>query len=300
MNDTDKCRLCLNEQPLLKSHIIPSFVFKWAKETGGTDFFRSGKSPNRRVQDGLKSRLLCAKCENRFSRWEKWFSENVFVPSTVTNYPAGRYGIEYSRFAASLVWRAGQHFLEHGTDIEISPEDKRDLQSAVGTWRSFILGEKDHPERFELHVVPVADLRKIQDLRAPDNWNRYCLRHIEMDLAYAESGGFLSVVVKLGPVSIVGHVRNNLQKWKGSRIATREGFFNPKKIVWPPTLLDYFFWRARNNQQIVASLSSKQVDLTKQSILKNLDRVAESGMFKAMLEDADRFGLDAVIQKEDP
>ncbi|MDQ6987940.1 MAG: hypothetical protein Q9M25_09070, partial [Mariprofundaceae bacterium] len=63
------CRLCGQEQDLQKSHVIPSFVYKWLKETSGTGFFRFGMEPNKRVQDGHKFYWLCKECEGRFNEW---------------------------------------------------------------------------------------------------------------------------------------------------------------------------------------------------------------------------------------
>ena len=41
---------------------------------------RSLLSPNLRIQDGVKKKLLCGDCELLFSIYEKQFAENIFIP----------------------------------------------------------------------------------------------------------------------------------------------------------------------------------------------------------------------------
>ena len=74
------CRLCGSNEPLLDGHVIPGFVFRWLKETSGTGYLRTSDQPNRRVHDGWVRKLLCPRCEGRFSRWERQFAESIFHP----------------------------------------------------------------------------------------------------------------------------------------------------------------------------------------------------------------------------
>src|SRR3989338_2133962 len=62
------CKLCGINDELQNSHIIPSFIYRWLKETSGTGFLRFGQTPNKRVQDGLKDYLLCSSCEGLFQK----------------------------------------------------------------------------------------------------------------------------------------------------------------------------------------------------------------------------------------
>lgn len=74
------CALCGEEKELQESHIIPSLVFKWMKESSVTGHFRYGEAINKRVQDGAKCHLLCWDCEQLFGNWENTFAKEVFVP----------------------------------------------------------------------------------------------------------------------------------------------------------------------------------------------------------------------------
>ena len=62
-----QCALCASTSELQASHIIPRFVFDWLRDTSATGHFRSSQIPDLRVQDGLKPRMLCKRCEQLFS-----------------------------------------------------------------------------------------------------------------------------------------------------------------------------------------------------------------------------------------
>ncbi len=103
------CGLCLQSRELKESHILPAFVIRWLKETSGTGFIRFGQEPNRRVQDGMKLKLLCGDCEQHIAKYEQSFAENLFHPLTSEHqspfYPRC-YGEWMALFAASVSWRA--------------------------------------------------------------------------------------------------------------------------------------------------------------------------------------------------
>ena len=64
MSETDEvrtCALCKNKDTLQMSHIIPSFVGKWIKNTSVTGFLRQAISADIRRQDIPKKYLLCKK-----------------------------------------------------------------------------------------------------------------------------------------------------------------------------------------------------------------------------------------------
>lgn len=61
-----QCHLCLQEQPLVNSHIIPDFHFKPLKADEGFFWITStdAKKKEYRWQKGPTEHLLCAKCDN--------------------------------------------------------------------------------------------------------------------------------------------------------------------------------------------------------------------------------------------
>jgi hypothetical protein len=105
------CALCREKAELRQSHIVPAFVYRWLKETSVTGYLRAGQNPRRRVQDGLKRHLLCARCEARFSAWETAFATKIFHPYIADHKLTARYGDWMLKFCVSLSWRALKFFL---------------------------------------------------------------------------------------------------------------------------------------------------------------------------------------------
>lgn len=77
-----RCRLCLNELKLKRSHIIPDFVGRWLKASSATGFLRYSGAPNVRHQDTERLYLLCNACEQRLSVWERAFQLEIFSKLT--------------------------------------------------------------------------------------------------------------------------------------------------------------------------------------------------------------------------
>ena len=72
--ETACCKLCGENRQILESHIIPKFVFRWMKNTGGLPYIRFSGSIDKRSQDGPKIKLLCEACEMLLNQWETEFA----------------------------------------------------------------------------------------------------------------------------------------------------------------------------------------------------------------------------------
>ena len=104
------CRLCGKYGVLCKSHFIPNSYIKKVKKMGYGKSF-SGTGGIRYAQDLLKPYFLCRNCENIFSKYEKYFKENVYdlVGSNETlQYDSN--AVRY--FVFSIAWRYLQYDFE--------------------------------------------------------------------------------------------------------------------------------------------------------------------------------------------
>ena len=112
----DECALCKKIKDLKESHIIPKFVGEWLKETSATGYLRDGASPNLRKQDIIKEHLLCHECEENLSKYEKRFSEEIFVP-----FHSGKREFLYDdwliKFIISMSWRVFIDQQKNDTDL---------------------------------------------------------------------------------------------------------------------------------------------------------------------------------------
>jgi hypothetical protein len=133
-NKAMKCKLCGKNNNLIKSHIIPEFFFKPAydKLHRINIFSTNIKERNRYIQKGVREPLLCKKCEQLISPWEKYvrevfyggvgidiaFYENKILLSNI-NYN------EFKLFSLSFIWRASVASDKFFSYINLGPHEEK-------------------------------------------------------------------------------------------------------------------------------------------------------------------------------
>lgn len=289
---SDTCRLCGKTAPLLLSHILPAFVFRWKRESAGGAPLRNTKQPNLRVQDGLKINLLCAECEELFSRDERDFANKIFYPYTKNSSVQLPYGPSLLRFCTSVSWRVLSFAMENENfEPWADPVAEERCRDAEVVWREFLLGERPHPGDFRQHVLPF-DLVESASAGVATNINRYLTRAIQLDLCHSPSDVF--TFAKLGPIAIFGAIQQRSSQWKGTRIQANEGYIGgQREYTVPGTLWDYLNGKARESAAAMATITPKQRRIIDQSILKNADAYVGSAAFRAMEADIEKFGSAA-------
>lgn len=288
----DACPLCGSVGPLRTSHVIPEFVFDWLLRTSPTGFMRFGTSPNIRVRDGMKLRLLCDSCEARLSVWEKATAEQLFLPYHNDTSVQIRYEGWLAKFCASIAWRVLFVYsqicpLEHMTKTQ-----REDIPRALTAWKKFMFGTEDNPGRFELHILPVDVLNSTKGVRVPRNMNRYLARAVEIDVAAAKNEAF--VYAKMCRLIVLGFVeRPNFRRWHGSRVTIKQGLIEPRKYILPGAFSEFLADRALHMREIASQISVRQKTKANAAMRKNPDRAAQSDGFAAMLQDFTMFGRSA-------
>ena len=141
----ERCILCRSAPSISNSHVIPKFVFRWMRKTGGTGYLRFAKTPNKRVQDGLKLALLCSSCETEIGKLENQFSSGVFFPSVDEGEIPKRTGNKEYLFLSSLHFRALGYFIKNSQDpIFYSSSEKRLILRAFSEFRQVLLKRKSN------------------------------------------------------------------------------------------------------------------------------------------------------------
>jgi hypothetical protein len=125
------CRLCLVTKPLLRSHILPEFVFRPTYDEKHRAFYvapdETLKGP---VQNGFRERLLCSDCEQRLSEYERYVADVWFSQILPAQIPADGLtieGLDYSRFKLfhlSLIWRASVSRLSEFEGMHLGPHEE--------------------------------------------------------------------------------------------------------------------------------------------------------------------------------
>lgn len=274
------CALCLSEADLQESHILPAFVFRWLKKTGGP--VRNGSNMNRRVQDGTKIDLLCLRCETNFSRFEKQFASQIFRPLTEEQFLEFSYDAWLLKFCVSISWRL-LIFIEKTEGFSNLSKENQDLaKNALETWRLFLMGERPHPGRHEQHLFPTGPIVDSNAPNVPPNINRYLLRSVEWHVRFEKDTAL--TLAKMGPVAIVGLVQMPKFKWEGSKVHVKVGRFPSRRYLLPKLINEHFFKRARLALTYRDSISTNQ-----QAVI---DRFAEENGFAQFTGPLRAFELD--------
>ena len=140
-----KCALFDIETELNHSHIIPKFAFDYLKETGGR-YLRTYDQPNKRLQDGPKRYLLSRRAELEFSKRERWFANNIFIPYMKDDEKYFVYNENFAFFIISVLWRVLVDQLKH-PDIASDPRFQF-LMEVQNEWKKF-LSEAVYPRNYD-------------------------------------------------------------------------------------------------------------------------------------------------------
>ncbi len=288
----DQCALCAGSSDLQASHIIPGFVFDWFRETSATGHFRFSQFPNRRVQDGLKPRMLCWDCEQRFSSWEAKFAERCFVHINNGRVSNISYGPWMLKFATSVSWRVLRVFAATGGLSGFPDHILTKVDDALQQWARFLLGHQPDPGPHEQHMFLADVVEGSSIANVPPNISRYLARAIEFYVAHSQDSAIS--YAKMGRFVLFGFVAMEFpRRWKGTRLNVQHGRFGQRDIELPSNVGDFIFQRARLEAEQYSQILKRQQTNIRRSYERSSDRAARSETLRAMHHDVSMFGTDA-------
>jgi hypothetical protein len=157
------CALCQDKSELELSHIIPKFVLRYLKETSA-GFLRSAENPNTVVQDGEKHYMLCGKCEDLFSKYEKKFADNIFHAYFKNNQRRFEYDTWLHYFLTSVSWRHLYLDLLDFVENHIVGLDALEcLITSEQIMRDYLLNKRNDIGNIEHHIFFFEDIESISD-----------------------------------------------------------------------------------------------------------------------------------------
>ncbi len=290
--DFERCALCAGSSDLQASHIIPRFVFEWLRRTSATGHIRSSESPNRRVQDGLKPRMLCRDCEQLFSSWEKEFAESCFAPLNSGSVRRISYGPWMLKFATSVSWRVLRLYTSSGYLDEFPDHIKANVNGALRQWSQFLLGHETNPGPPEQHMFVTDIVAGTSIANLPRNISRYLARAVDVDVAHDRESAMS--YAKMGRFVLFGFIGMSYpRRWKGTKLHVRHGQLGQHDIELPSDVRDFMFGRARLAADGYSQISERQLQRIRESYMENLDRAAQSETLRAMQGDVSMFGKSA-------
>lgn len=162
-----KCRLCQCENVTLKdSHIVSKMFYNAIKKNSPTKVMRQIADPNKGVQDGLKIPFLCERCEELFSKYETYFSNNVYL-KTMSNegeicFDSRDDNITY--FLLSIAWRVIKYVMEYD-ETTFTDAEKRKIDEISSYWGELLLTENmQEIRKIQQFIIPTQKLKFFQKI----------------------------------------------------------------------------------------------------------------------------------------
>jgi hypothetical protein len=152
------CLYCEQNTPQLDSHIIPSFIYKWIKDTSPAPYIRSTEDPNKREQDGPTQKILCHDCEQAFSIPENAFKHEIFRKfANYRNPPPDQLtiGIQSIECIYSIAWRVLAEFYYYPKDHQLTKEEFENIPKILREIKSCI--DNKSFEKFNIHFIPCTN-----------------------------------------------------------------------------------------------------------------------------------------------
>jgi hypothetical protein len=219
------CALCKKNKELRLSHVIPSFVGKWLKETSATGLLRGLTDADKRLQDVGKTWLLCNDCEQRISALETYFANEVFYPFVESGRRNFKYDSRLLRFVISLSWRT----LVSGYNSfgRILPQLLSYVNVAEATWSNYLLDISRDCGPYEHHVFFFDCVKDEKEM--PANFQWYSLRAVDSTLLGNKEQAL--VYTKFPWMMFVSTIQpTQLQGWKNTKISERGEIEQPQSI----------------------------------------------------------------------
>ncbi len=170
-----QCKLCGAEGELRKSHILPEFLYKPLYDENHCFMAMSPCPSNitRKLQKGIRERLLCDLCEGQLAVYEKYVKEAIYDGKNVTGEWQGNkvvlHGLDYKitrLYYLSLLWRMSISSDPMFLNVNLGPHEKH-LRSMI---RNEIPGE---PEEYGFFcIIPFFEGELLEDLILQPEWVR--------------------------------------------------------------------------------------------------------------------------------
>lgn len=266
------CSLCGKAGKLAESHIIPKFVFRWMKETGG-NYFRNPLTPNRRMQDGIKKHLLCKDCELNFSKSEKWFAENIFYPHINERAKFLDYDNRLSKFIISVLWR---YLLFCKSNNENYNEE------VFNDWQSYLINNTK-PKYDNIHLMLLPDEWGIDG--QPNKYvNRYFYRVSDMNVI--KNSNTEIIYAKFSRFIIFLDVNKTEDYFRGTNISFENGTIPFAQFISDNSITKYFVDRAEDVYNLTFSrISQKEKEKIQKVLLNNQTEFFKSDLGKTIYKD---------------
>lgn len=275
------CKLCQQNKPLKKSHIIPKFVARWLKKTSATGYLRQATKANIRKQDLDREKILCKDCETLFSKWETLFSREIFLPYQNNNKREFDYEEWLMKFAVSLSWRAGIVELEGFRRYK--PHLVHHLERALEKWREFLMGSESSQD-YAHHLLFLDIVESVDKIQLPDGFHGYLLRATDLTIPANDHDVFAYVKLP-SMVFFSGVFPKQPAGWKNTSIFESGRIDSSNQTVSDGIFGEFFLDRVSQGEKLMSYMSDKQKKKITEGIASNPSKSLQSKSFIAVMAD---------------
>lgn len=163
-----RCKLCLQEKPLKESHIISKLFFKILKNKSKAGVLRDLNIPNRKTQDGIKVYLLCNECEEKFSKFETYYSNHFLKNVSFDNNSINTNDDKLRFFLLSLHWRLliWKSLTDKIMMNNMNATEKKVFLDVLELWRTALYTEDyDTIRNISMRLIPTYKLENLYNLK---------------------------------------------------------------------------------------------------------------------------------------
>jgi hypothetical protein len=275
------CHLCGQKKDICNSHILPKFIEKYLKETSATGYIRTLSNPNQRQQKFQTEKLFCKDCEDVFSREEKAFCEQMFLPHLKKPQQEYEYDEWLSRFVISLGYKRIVSSI-----VDLSKEFQMRIEEAKNIWRDYLLGNRTDYGLYKINIILLGYITETT-LALPSG-NSYLMRI--PDITYARTETEISLYIKLPGFVFWINIEPKfmVKNSENTEIQKQGRLESGYKYIYDSRIGDFINSRAVLVSEGKQLLSEKQKQKISDDYLKNPDRAINSETVKAYILDKNR------------
>lgn len=254
----------MEENKLMKSHLIPKFVGRYIKKTSLASNLRNlHGNVNKPEQDLLKEYLLCDSCEGLLNNFETPFSNNIF-----RKLHDGDNKFNYDewllKFVVSISWRIGISELQK--EYELTSQQQENLTKTLEVWRDYLMGNKKLPSSSNHNIYLIEKSKFENSIGYFDYFFRSVDSHLNFSLG--KKGAIYTLLPGILMVSYIGATSNS--EWKNTRIYDWGEFrlgSQKASIEITKYMLDRAMWTTKT---YLTNLNEEQRNKIEEKIKKSL------------------------------
>jgi hypothetical protein len=245
----------------------------------------SSAKPEERVQDFPTLPLLCSDCEERFSKLETYFANEIFFPFHQKGIRSFEYDGRLESFVTSLSWRSLR--VAYDGMKESEPKLVQFVDKAEIDWRNFLLGRKGAVS-YQNHIFFLTPKLEGQ---IPPKFEWYALRAADSDLA-GNSDRVFAFTKFPWMIFVSSIIPANLQGWEGTMLKEKSRISTPQTIQ-DPEFWDFLASRAAFIEGVPSEPSHEGTQKrVLKAMVKDPQRFLESDSFETMVLEKDRLRLE--------